>query len=411
MNPTLLTGGNVSASGPSMRPERAADRTGKASSADDQAAGPGVFAGMLSAHCAAGADSQAAADQAASASPDGSVGTNVNANANAAASTDEAASTTAPLGDDVMQAVQATSPTLAHWLMQMAGMMQPVSPAQTAPAGVPGLPDGAVAAAKTGSAANAANAKAGGDWPAWLAPGVAAGDAGAAGATFPPGSSKAGQALDEALADFEAVSGRELAALPDAIDSVASGLSAGSAGEAAAALAGAPHRPAEPAGLVTQAQVHTPVGQPGFADELVQTASQIAQQVHAAQQGTHEVTLHLHPAEMGPVTVAIEMNGGAARIEFGASQAATREHLQASLPALAEALRADGLTLAHGAVSDQPGADHPSRRPTSGQPGSSGRGGRVERVEPGTGDDGLSGSTSRVTTLLQRRSGGLDLFA
>lgn len=394
MNPTLLTGGNVSASGPSMRPERAADRTGKASSADDQAAGPGVFAGMLSAHCAAGADSQAAADQAASASPDGS----------AAASADEAATTTAPLGDDVMQAVQATSPTLAHWLMQMAGIMQPVALAQTAPAGGPGLPDGAVAAAKTTNGANAANAKAGGDWSAWLSPEAAAG------APFPSGPSKAGQALDEALADFEAVSGRELAALPDVIDSVAPGLSAGGAGEAAA-LAGAPHRPAEPAGPVTQAQVHTPVGQPGFADELVQTASQIAQQVHAAQQGTHEVTLHLHPAEMGPVTVAIEMNGAAARIEFGASQAATREHLQASLPALAEALRADGLTLAHGAVSDQPGADHPSRRPASGQPGSSGRGSRVEGVGPGADDDGLAGGTGRVTTLLQRRSGGLDLFA
>jgi flagellar hook-length control protein FliK len=89
------------------------------------------------------------------------------------------------------------------------------------------------------------------------------------------------------------------------------------------------------------------VTQPGFSDEVV---VELVRRVGQAEQGTQSVTLHLNPVELGPVSVSIELTGSAARIEFGASEALTRQHLEAALPGLAEALRDEGVSLTHGGV-------------------------------------------------------------
>jgi len=61
--------------------------------------------------------------------------------------------------------------------------------------------------------------------------------------------------------------------------------------------------------------------------------------------------LHLNPADMGPVSVQIAIEGTQARIDFGADVASTRQAIEASLPELASALRDAGLTLSGGGVS------------------------------------------------------------
>lgn len=66
--------------------------------------------------------------------------------------------------------------------------------------------------------------------------------------------------------------------------------------------------------------------------------------------GVQEARLQLHPAELGPVTVQIALDGQAAHIDFTAAVAATRESIEQSLPALAAALRESGFTLAGGGV-------------------------------------------------------------
>jgi flagellar hook-length control protein FliK len=71
--------------------------------------------------------------------------------------------------------------------------------------------------------------------------------------------------------------------------------------------------------------------------------------------GVQEARLQLHPAELGPVTVQIALDGQAAHVEFGAAVAATRDSIEQSLPALAAALRESGFTLAGGGVSSQAG--------------------------------------------------------
>jgi flagellar hook-length control protein FliK len=113
-----------------------------------------------------------------------------------------------------------------------------------------------------------------------------------------------------------------------------------------------------------------PPDQAGFASAV---ASQVATWVR---DGVPEARLRMNPAEMGPVTVHIAVDGAMARIEFTADVAATRAALEQGLPDLAAALRNDGLTLAGGGVFDQPrgrGSDTAPAAPPTG-PGRAGEG-------------------------------------
>ena len=74
-----------------------------------------------------------------------------------------------------------------------------------------------------------------------------------------------------------------------------------------------------------------------------------------AKDGVQQAELHLNPAEMGPVSVQIVLDGERAHIDFGAQAAATRSAIEASLPELAAALRDAGLTLAGGGVTQHGG--------------------------------------------------------
>ena len=81
-----------------------------------------------------------------------------------------------------------------------------------------------------------------------------------------------------------------------------------------------------------------------------------------------QAELHLNPAEMGPVSIHISLDGTAARVDFGADVAATREAIERGLPELASALRDAGFTLAGGGVSQHAGgrsagADDAARAP------------------------------------------------
>lgn len=89
-------------------------------------------------------------------------------------------------------------------------------------------------------------------------------------------------------------------------------------------------------------------------DEPEGRAEWLQQVGRFVREGVGEARLHLNPAEMGPIEVRISMDGSAARIDFVAAQAATRDLLQASLAALGESLAADGLTLVDSQVRAEP---------------------------------------------------------
>lgn len=75
-----------------------------------------------------------------------------------------------------------------------------------------------------------------------------------------------------------------------------------------------------------------------------------------ARQGVQQARIELNPADMGPITVRIAVEGSGAQVDFQADRAATRQVIESSLPALAGALRESGLTLTGGGVF-QPPAD------------------------------------------------------
>ena len=114
------------------------------------------------------------------------------------------------------------------------------------------------------------------------------------------------------------------------------------------AQAAAPAAPvaASAAAPVFAARLSAALDSPAFAPAL---ATQVT---WLAQEGQQLARLTLNPAEMGPVTVRIVIDGTQARIDFHAVMAGTRAAIEASLPTLAAALHDSGLTLAGGGVSD-----------------------------------------------------------
>lgn len=142
-------------------------------------------------------------------------------------------------------------------------------------------------------------------------------------------------------------------------------------------------------------------------------------------EGIGEARLHLNPAEMGPIQIHIAMDGQAARIDFVAAQAATRELLQSSLAALAESLGADGLTLVDSQVhAEMPRSDAAGAQTSSSGGSGFGRGGpgddRGRSAPPpsagpaarGTGaSEGPVAASSSVRSAASSGAPALDLYA
>ncbi len=111
--------------------------------------------------------------------------------------------------------------------------------------------------------------------------------------------------------------------------------------------------PASP--VTTSATISTTVGQPGWGQEL---GLQLAQW---QQRGEHRVELHLHPAELGPLSVSLKVDDQGAQAQFFSAHGQVRQALEQALPQLREALAQQGINLGEASVSDQqPGQQQPS---------------------------------------------------
>jgi len=121
-----------------------------------------------------------------------------------------------------------------------------------------------------------------------------------------------------------------------------------------------------------------------------------------ARDGVQQAELQLNPAEMGPISVQIALDGSRVTVDFAADVAATRSRLESSLPELAAALRESGLTLAGGGVHEQ---RRGSGERESGHPGVA-RSARVDAAWGAHEDDG-----PRRAAALQRPRGVLDEYA
>ncbi|MBI5258728.1 MAG: flagellar hook-length control protein FliK, partial [Burkholderiales bacterium] len=171
-------------------------------------------------------------------------------------------------------------------------------------------------------------------------------------------------------------------------------------GEQLQALMPASQTPGHSAAQPATARIAVPMQAPDFAPAL---GSQVTL---FARDGIQHARIELNPAEMGPISVQIVLDGSAAKVDFHAEAALTRQAIESSLPSLAGALRDAGLTLAGGGVFQQPAGQQNGQHngAQGGQGGGSARGPR----DAGEADAGTTPATVLRTSA---RRGLVDLVA
>ncbi|KXS39139.1 MAG: flagellar hook-length control protein FliK [Halomonadaceae bacterium T82-2] len=176
--------------------------------------------------------------------------------------------------------------------------------------------------------------------------------------------------------------------------SQASGALGGTAGHAAGAAAA-------PATATLSAPVASAQWQQGLGQQLVQ--------LH--QRGGQQVQLHLHPAELGPLSVQLKIDDQLAQAQFLSHNPQVRAAVEQAIPQLRAALNEAGIQLGEAMVGDQPqpgqqDASGGSGHPASGAPGTLAQG--TTRLD----DEGVDGETRMtITAPLNSRAGGVDLYA
>lgn len=148
---------------------------------------------------------------------------------------------------------------------------------------------------------------------------------------------------------------------------------------------------------------------PGSADFGPQLGAQISTFVR---DGIGHARLHLNPAEMGPVSVQIQLDGQTALVHLSAENAHTRQALEQALPLLASSLREAGLTLSGGGVFEQPrqrdGAHAQAQAQAEADTGAGAQQGRSDDAPDSRQADALHAGRS---ALALRRRGVVDLVA
>lgn len=132
---------------------------------------------------------------------------------------------------------------------------------------------------------------------------------------------------------------------------------------------------------------------------------QLGQQLVGLAQRGGQVELHLHPAELGPLSVSLKLGDQGAQAQFLSAHAQVRQAVEQALPQLREALAEQGIQLADTSVGEQRGERHDGflARGESGTPGGEPQGDEAPA---------LSGDSGRqAASLAASLRGGVDLFA
>ena len=192
----------------------------------------------------------------------------------------------------------------------------------------------------------------------------------------------------------------------DSLPTASNPLGNAAAAAAAAAAANATATATSPASAQRPAEAQLPAT-PGSAQFGAQLGAQISTFVR---DGIEHARLHLNPAEMGPVSVQIQLDGQTALVRFSAENAHTRHALEQALPLLAGSLREAGLTLSGGGVFEQAhhGSGAQSGKDAGNAAGNSDTRSASDDAQGSLADDALH--THRSATPARRR-GVVDLVA
>lgn len=157
--------------------------------------------------------------------------------------------------------------------------------------------------------------------------------------------------------------------------------------------------PSAPSGSVSFS-IGTPVGEPGFGQDLARGM------VYLARSGSQSAQLTLDPAHLGPVRVEVQMNGQQASLIISASQEATRTAMHESLPQLHALFEQSGLRLTGAQIGD--GSQANSGGQSGHRPDRSSASASNLATGPGTGD---APASDAIALPASRRIGLVDTFA
>jgi flagellar hook-length control protein FliK len=99
--------------------------------------------------------------------------------------------------------------------------------------------------------------------------------------------------------------------------------------------------------MASTATLQAPVGSTPWQNELGQ------QLIRFSQRGDHQIELHLHPKELGPLQISLHVNDQVAQAHFFATHAQVRDAVQQAIPQLREALAGQGIALGEAMVGQQ----------------------------------------------------------
>ncbi|GAB4473017.1 MAG: flagellar hook-length control protein FliK [Burkholderiaceae bacterium] len=119
---------------------------------------------------------------------------------------------------------------------------------------------------------------------------------------------------------------------------------------------------ASPTYSIAHARIATPVLDPAFGADLANRV------VFLAGQRVQSAEIALTPADLGPLSVTIELRGQEAHLVFGAAHATTRAAIEDALPRLREMFAGSGLQLADAQIGDHGRRDSARPQRGSGEP-------------------------------------------
>lgn len=122
-----------------------------------------------------------------------------------------------------------------------------------------------------------------------------------------------------------------------------------------------------PATLATVAaeEITSPVDSPQWQDDLGQ------QVVAMVRRGDQQVDMRLNPADLGPLSISLNMSEGGVQVQFQSAHASVRAAVEQALPQLQTVLAAQGLALGEASVNDgasrQTAGEQPRRESPRGE--------------------------------------------
>jgi flagellar hook-length control protein FliK len=135
--------------------------------------------------------------------------------------------------------------------------------------------------------------------------------------------------------------------------------------------------PAAPAAPVTEVAAPEPARPATPATPASQVAMHIVPLRRDAD-GVHRLTVHLHPVDLGPVSVVAEIRNGNVSVQLSGGTESGRQALHAALPQLHQELIDAGFTnCSLDLRQDAPGSGPEYRQPTPAQPGAAGAAAQV----------------------------------